>query len=79
VLARRALDAAGDDPARAAAAVAFAVDAGVLLPGTAALAVPERERAGLVAESRRTYRTDGARLGAPDGEADLKSPPAFVR
>ena len=45
-----------------AQAIAFAVDMGVLVPGTAALAVPVRERSLLSAASRRTYDHDGVPL-----------------
>lgn len=56
-------------------AVAFAVDMGVLRPGTAALAVPPRERARLSPRSVRLYDNDGVPVGAQRREADMRSPP----
>jgi hypothetical protein len=74
-LARRALAWAGGDAWRRGVAVAFAVDAGVLVPGTAALAVPENEQRWLPRPSRRQYLRDGALLG----DTDWVSPPSGVR
>ena len=56
-------------------AIAFAVDLGVLRPGTAALAVPPRERARLSPRSLRLYLNDGVPLGAQRRESDLRLPP----
>ena len=56
-------------------AVAFAVDMGVLRPGTAALAVPPRERARLSPRSIRLYDNDGVPLGAQRREADMRPVP----
>lgn len=75
-MARHVLRWAGGDVLRLAKAVGFAVDLGVLLPGTAALAIPPAEQRALSPASRRTYRKDGALLGAPEGEADWIQPPA---
>lgn len=74
-LARHVISWAGADPLKVAKAVAYAVDLGVLLPGTAALAIPEDEMRRLSRESRRTYRRDGALLGSPNGESDMIPPP----
>jgi|GEM_PF-6921865 len=76
-LARHVLAWAAQDPAaRHAKAVAYAVDLGVLLPGTCALAMPRAEQRTLSPESRRTYRRDGTEVGSPGGEADWVPPPA---
>jgi hypothetical protein len=75
-MASKAIAAAGADPARLARAVAYAVDLGVLVPGSAALAIPKAEQRLLPTESRHQYASDGVPLGAPKGEADLKSPPS---
>ncbi|MGE0193001.1 MAG: hypothetical protein AB7T63_13275 [Planctomycetota bacterium] len=77
MLAGRVLEGArlGADPAAMQRAVAFAVDQGVLLPGSAALALPARERRALSAASRALYDRDGVPLGAPRREADLKPVP----
>jgi hypothetical protein len=75
-LARRALAWAGDDSWRRSVALGFAVDAGVLVPGTAALAVPENEQRWLPRASRRQYLRDGKELG---GDADWIGPPSGVR
>jgi len=72
---RRVFSWAGQDEAKRASALRYAVDVGVLVPGTAALAVPPKERALLSAASRRLYFQDGAPLGAQRREADMKSPP----
>jgi hypothetical protein len=74
-MARHVLAWAGGDAEKMAKAVAYAVDLGVLLPGTAALAIPEDEQRRLSRESRRTYRRDGALLGSPNGESDMIRPP----
>lgn len=74
-MARHVLRWAGRDPQRLSAAIAYAVDVGVLLPQTAALAVPPAEQRRLPRASRRTYRNDGALLGSPNGEADFVAPP----
>jgi hypothetical protein len=55
--------------------VRYAVDLGVLVEGSAALAVPDSERRRLSPRNRRLYDTDGVPLGAPRHEADLKGPP----
>jgi hypothetical protein len=57
-------------------AVAYAVDLGVIVPGTCALAIPTDEQERLSRASRRQYRRDGAEVGAADGEADWIGPPA---
>ncbi len=76
-LARHVLAWAEADPAaRRAKAVAYAVDLGVLLPGTCALAMPRDEQRALSPESRRTYRRDGTEVGSPGGEADWVAPPS---
>jgi hypothetical protein len=75
-LVARVLQWAGSDAERRDRALAFAVDLGVLVPGTAALALPADEQRDLPTASRREYRTDGAHLGARRGEADMASPPA---
>jgi hypothetical protein len=75
-LVRRVLAWAGEDTSRAAQALSYAVDLGVLVQGTAALAVPREERRLLPAASRRLYHDDGAPLGAQGRQADLKWPPA---
>jgi len=53
----------------------YAVDLGVLVPGTGALAVPPRERNLLGLRNRRLYDNDGVPLGAQNREADLKRAP----
>ncbi len=59
-------------------AVRFAVDQGVLMPGSAALAVPPRELRGLSDASRRLYQGDGVPLGSPRREADLRPLPRHL-
>jgi hypothetical protein len=66
---------AAHDGERRLRAQRFAVDMGVLVAGSSALAVPIRERARMSQRSRRLYDTDGVPLGAPRHEADVKSPP----
>jgi hypothetical protein len=82
-LVRRVLAWAAEEPdedgERQRAAVGYAVDAGVLAPGTAALALPPLERRLLTPRSRWQFDTDGVPLGASNGAADLRSPPAGVR
>jgi hypothetical protein len=56
-------------------ALRYAVDLGVLVPGTGALAVPPRERNLLGLRNRRLYDNDGVPLGAQNREADLKRAP----
>lgn len=75
-LVRRVQAWAGDDAQRRAQALRYAVDVGVLVQGTAALAVPNAELRRVSRESRRLYRQDGAVLGAQRREADLKVPPS---
>lgn len=77
MLAGRVLEGArlSGDGAAMQRAVAFAVDQGVLLPGSAALALPSRERRALSAASRALYDRDGVPLGAPRREADLRPVP----
>ena len=58
-----------------AKATAFAVDLGVILPGTAALAIPRPEQRRLTPADRSTFRNDGAPVGSPNGEADWIAPP----
>jgi len=58
-----------------AAANRFAVDMGVLMPGSSAIAIPSSERARLTPELRRLYSTDGVPLGAQRHEADWRAPP----
>ncbi len=60
---------------RHARAIAYAVDLGVLVQGTAALAVPRNELRRVPLRSRSEYHHDGAPLGAQRGEANLKWPP----
>lgn len=74
-LARRVLDWAGTDRIRRATAIAYAVDLGVLVTGTSALAVPADELRLLPRSLRSRYRGEGATLGAQRREADMKSPP----
>jgi hypothetical protein len=52
------------------------VDAGVLVPGTAALAIPENEVRWLPRASLRQYQRDGIDLG---GDAAWASPPSGIR
>lgn len=66
----------GRSPAEQQAAAAYAVDMGVIVPGTCALAIPSDEQELLSRASRRQYRRDGAKVGAADGEADWIGPPA---
>lgn len=75
-MARHVLRWAGSDPVKLGKAIAYAVDLGVLLPGTSALAMPREEQLRLSRASRRTYRKDGALLGSPDGSSDFIAPPA---
>jgi hypothetical protein len=76
-LARHVLAWAEQAPAqRRAKALAYAVDLGVILPGTCALALPREEQRTLSPLSRRTYRRDGTEIGAADGDADWVAPPA---
>jgi hypothetical protein len=72
---RRVLDWAEADQEKQQDAIAYAVDMGVLVPGTAALAVPRAELERVTRASRREYRRDGVPLGAQDGEADFEAPP----
>jgi hypothetical protein len=75
-LARHVLAWAEQAPAqRRARALAYAVDLGVILPGTCALALPREEQRTLTPQSRRTYRRDGTEIGASDGDADWIAPP----
>jgi hypothetical protein len=74
-LARRVMAWGGGDGTRGEEALAFAVDLGVLLEGTAGLAIPSAERRLLSRESRRLYHQDGAPLGAQGREADMRWPP----
>ncbi len=74
-LVRRVLAWAKGAPEREARALAFAVDEGVLVGGTAGLAVPEAELRAAPRRSRSEYRHDGSPLGAQHGEADFKGPP----
>lgn len=80
LLAGRVYEAArlSGQPERMEEAVAFAVDQGVLLPGSAALALPSRERRGLTPASRLLYDRDGVPLGAPRREADLRPLPRHL-
>ncbi|MDJ0976272.1 MAG: hypothetical protein QNJ98_17560 [Planctomycetota bacterium] len=75
-LVRRVNDWAEGDAKRRVHALRYAVDVGVLVQGTAALAVPNAELRMISRESRRLYRQDGAVLGAQRREADLKVPPS---
>lgn len=72
---RRVFAWAHTDARRQAGAQRFAVDMGVLVPGSAAIAIPVAEKRRLTAELRRLYESDGVPLGAQRREADLKSPP----
>jgi hypothetical protein len=72
----RALTWAGSLQHRLDQALEYAVEAGVLVPGTAAIALPDAERRNLPRASRRQYDWDAIPLGAPSGAADLTSPPA---
>jgi hypothetical protein len=74
-LAKRVFRWAGALAGRRTQALRYAVDLGVLLPGTAALGIPPAERNRLTSHLRRLYLTDGVPLGAPRGEADLKLAP----
>lgn len=74
-MARHVLTWAAGDPLRLLAAIEYAVNVGVLLPGTSALAIPRDEQRLLSRASRRLYRTDGALLGSPNGTADFTPPP----
>lgn len=75
-LVRRVLAWAAEDPdRRAAQAIDYAVDLGVLVEGTAALAVPTEELRRVSLRSRSQYHHQGAPLGASRGEADMKWPP----
>ena len=74
-LARHTFRWAGADARHREAALRYAVDLGVLVPGTAALAIPAGERGRLTPRMRRIYLTDGVPLGARRGEADLKQAP----
>ncbi len=74
-LVRRVLDWAGDDRLRKATAINYAVDLGVLVTGTSALAVPRDELRLLPRSLRTRYRSEGATLGAQRREAEMKSPP----
>ncbi len=74
-VAHRVLAWAGTNSARLAEAYRYAVDLGVLTPGSAALAVPAAERNQLGLRSRRLYDSDGVPLGAQRREADLKRAP----
>ncbi len=66
---------AANDAARRSAAQRFAVDMGVLVPGSAAIAIPVAEKARLTRELRRLYETDGVPLGAQRREADFTQVP----
>jgi hypothetical protein len=74
-LARRVLDWAGTDRIRVTTAIDYAVNLGVLVTGTSALAVPADELRILPSALRTRYRTEGATLGAQRREAEMKSPP----
>lgn len=74
-LVRRVFSWAGPDASLRQRALTFAVDMGVLVPGTAALAVPPTERRRLSRGSRQLYDNDGVPLGAQHREADFKSVP----
>ena len=74
-LARRVLDWAGNNHVRRRTAIDYAVDLGVLVTGTSALAVPADELRVLPRALRTRYRTEGATLGAQRREAKMKSPP----
>lgn len=74
-LVHRVFQWAGGDGARQLGAQRFAVDMGVLVGGSAALAVPASERRRMSQRSRRLYDRDGVPLGAPRHEADLRAVP----
>ena len=63
-LARRAFAWAGSTGRDREAALLYAVDLGVLLPGVAAIAIPANQRETLGMRLRRLYSTDGVPLGA---------------
>jgi hypothetical protein len=67
---------AGDHPHRSAQALAYAVDMGVLRPGTAALAIPKDERDWLTKQDLKLYLTDGMPFDADSTQGDFTSPPA---
>jgi hypothetical protein len=75
MLVRRVFAWAHGDAERRDEAMRYAVDLGVLVPGTGALAVPASERRRLTQRNRRIYDTEGVPLGAPRHEADLEQPP----
>ncbi|MFV1959392.1 MAG: hypothetical protein ACC662_08265, partial [Planctomycetota bacterium] len=76
-LVQRVLAWATRDPGRRnVQALDYAVDLGVLVEGTAALAVPRGEMRRLSRRNRTRYRQDGSPLGAPNHEADSHWPPA---
>ncbi|MDJ0522153.1 MAG: hypothetical protein QNJ90_08780 [Planctomycetota bacterium] len=74
-LVRRVFRWAHTNAGRQAEAQRFAVDMGVLVPGSAAIAIPNGEKRRLTRELRRLYETDGVPLGAQRREADLKQVP----
>jgi len=74
-LVRRVFRWAHTDAGRQAEAQRFAVDMGVLVPGSSAVAIPLTEKRRLTGELRRLYESDGVPLGAQRREADFKSPP----
>jgi hypothetical protein len=72
---RRVFAWAHTDASRQAHARRFAVDMGVLVPGSAAIAIPETEKRRLTRELRRLYESDGVPLGAQRREADFTQVP----
>ena len=74
-LVRRVLRWAHTDAGHQIEAQRFAVDMGVLVPGSSAIAIPAAEKRRLRAGLRRLYESDGVPLGAQQREADLKAPP----
>ena len=74
-LVRRVFRWAAADAGRRRQALRYAVDMGVLVPGSSALAVPQSERRRMNQRNRRLYDSDGVPLGAARHEADFKAPP----
>lgn len=74
-LVRRVQDWAQFDPKLQAQAIRYGVEAGVLVAGTAALAIPPSDLRRISSASRRRYRESGAPLGAQRREAAWVSPP----
>ncbi len=74
-LVRRVFRWAGSNAKELSAARRYAVDMGVLMAGSSAIAIPISEKPRLTPELRRLYDTDGVPLGAQRHEADLKAPP----